>query len=165
MPKEIERKFLLKPSIKDALLNQKWLGSIKITQGYLVTGYVEVRIRLKGLKYFLTVKKGEGLIRDEEEFEVTTDVGLALMKLADSLVTKTRFWAPEGWEIDVYEDINLVVAEFEMQSPTQELVIPSYLEPFIVEEVTGNRHYSNAFIAEHPRWNYYAAGLLRNSGN
>jgi len=65
--KEIERKFLLS-RLPGHLKGSKE----RIRQGYvLTTRDGSVRIRKRGGEYFLTVKSGGGLVRDEVEIGLT----------------------------------------------------------------------------------------------
>ena len=68
---ELERKFLVGERPNDL---ERYRSS-RIIQGYLVVGAddSEVRVRRRGERSFLTVKRGSGLIRREEEIEITRD--------------------------------------------------------------------------------------------
>jgi len=50
--------------------------------------------------------------------------------------------------VDVFEGANkgLFLAEVELESPDQEIALPDW----VVEEVSGDRRYFNAMLANHP---------------
>lgn len=65
--KEIERKFLLTKMPQIALQS-----TTSIRQGYISKSYdsIEVRLRQKGDAFFMTFKRGGGLVRDEAEIRI-----------------------------------------------------------------------------------------------
>lgn len=148
MPKEIERKFLLDRKILDFLSSTP---SVDIEQGYLTTGDSEVRIRKitkkTSAEYKLTIKNGSGLVREEEENDISWMTYLELSRLSSATITKTRFCL-EGFEIDVYHaPFTLVVGEFEMEHEHQQVYIPDWMQPFFVREITGEPMYANVNLA------------------
>jgi adenylate cyclase len=70
MPQEIERRWLIDttPPVEDE--------GVLVRQGYLAVepGGNEVRLREKGGRFFITVKSGEGLVRNEYESAVDEQV-------------------------------------------------------------------------------------------
>lgn len=128
-------------------------------QGYLSLDPTRiVRVRRSGDTAALTVK-GEttGIERLEFEYAVpSADADAMLDRLCHRpLVEKTRYrepWAGRVWEIDVFEGDNagLVVAEVELQSPEQPIVLP----PWVRSEVSGDPRYYNASLIRNPysRW-------------
>ena len=65
-------------------------------------------------------------------------------------VRKDRFTMPEGnhhWEIDVFLDRQLVLAEIELQSMNEVITPPAWLAPYIVRDVTGESAYFNSELA------------------
>ena len=66
---EIERKFLLRRLPKD----WKHHRSVRIVQGYLPVAWkeLEIRLRQKGARYFLTIKGGQGRDRSEKEIPIS----------------------------------------------------------------------------------------------
>jgi len=116
---EIERKFLV-PEFPEGL---EGCRSEEIEQGYLaITAESEVRLRRIGEAMVLTVKRGSGSERLEEEIEITERQYRALWPLSEGRrVTKRRFYVPVGdlvAEVDVYgSDLDgLVTAEVEFPS-------------------------------------------------
>src|SRR5215475_7944641 len=111
---EIERKFMVK-HLPD---NLESYAKKQIQQGYLFVGgeHEEVRLRRTGNKYYLTIKKGTGLVRSEHEIELTNGQFEALWPTTMSRrLEKTRFNLPGNIELDVYHgDLEgLVTAEVE----------------------------------------------------
>lgn len=146
---EIERKFRLAET--PALEGRE---SDPIEQGYLATGRDgEVRLRRKGDRRLLTVKRGAGLSRDEEEIELDAEQFDALWPLTEGRrLHKQRHAIPrEGLtvELDVYEgDLEgLVVAEVEF--PDEEAARAFEAPEWLGDEVTGVEAYLNENLAVH----------------
>ena len=146
---EVERKFLLSdsPSLEG-------LESKPIEQGYLAVGEDgEVRLRRAGEQLLLTVKRGAGLSRAEQEVELAPEQFDALWPLTEGRrLTKRRHLIPhEGVEVelDVYEGdlAGLVLAEVEFQDEEQARAF----EPpeWLGEDVTEDPGYKNESLAEH----------------
>jgi adenylate cyclase len=150
MPREIERKFLLKNDAWRALAER----SRRMTQGYLASGgRVSVRVRVAGDDAWLNMKAG-GLVasRQEYEYAIPVDEARELLTLAEGpLIDKTRHYVPHGeleWEIDEFHGDNagLVVAELELTREGQEFSRP----PWLGTEVTELRRYYNVCLVQHP---------------
>lgn len=150
MPKEIERKFLLK--------NDNWKSQFTsrkiIKQGYLSTKKERtVRIRVIGEKGFLTIK-GEtvGMTRLEFEYEIPVQEANELLQLCEKpLIEKERFIVSIGtlnWEIDIFEGDNegLNLAEVELEDENQKVEIPDW----VGEEVTFEPRYFNSNLVKLP---------------
>jgi adenylate cyclase len=155
MPREIERKFLLK--------NAAWRSQIResrpMRQGYLANaGDVSVRVRIAGTQAWLNIKAG-GLVpsRAEYEYPIPLDEARELLALAqEPLIEKTRHFVEHGgttWEIDEFDGDNagLVVAEVELDSEDSPFARP----PWLGVEVTHLRRYYNVCLVSHPyrAWN------------
>jgi adenylate cyclase len=149
--REIERKFLVTEP-------PEAIGEgTPIVQGYLpVTGdEVEVRVRRKGDATVLTVKRGSGLDRGEEEVAISAETFDALWPLtADRRIEKRRHEIDhEGATIELDRfagDLDgLLVAEVEFDSTdASERFEPP---PWFGREVTGDARYSNRSLAERGR--------------
>ena len=155
MPREIERKFLLK---NDAWRSQV-LASRQMSQGYLASGgNVSIRVRIAGDEAWLNIKAG-GFVasRQEYEYPLPLDEARELLALAEGpLVEKTRHYVEQGaltWEIDEFHGDNsgLVVAELELDSEDADFARP----PWLGIEVTELRRYYNVCLVKHPylAWN------------
>ena len=151
MAQEIERKFLVKGSFKEAAFD-----ALRITQGYLSTSPGRsVRVRLRGDRGFLTIKgpsRDGGLSRFEWEKEIGADDARALLALCEpGIIDKTRWLVKAGrhtCEVDEFHGDNegLVVAEVELGAPDEAFEKPDWLG----EEVTGVRRYYNSALSKNP---------------
>ncbi len=147
MAQEIERKFLV-GEIPPGLAFD---SEDEIDQGYLVTGETEVRLRRRGDRHLLTVKRGHGLSR--EEVEVPLDPGSfdELWQLTEGhRVEKTRRTTALDagtLEVDTYSGAleGLVTAEIEFaDAASAEAFVPP---DWLGRELTGNERYSNQRLA------------------
>jgi adenylate cyclase len=151
MAQEIERKFLVKGSFKEAAFD-----ALRITQGYLSTvPGRSVRVRLKGDKGFLTIKGPShdgGLSRFEWEKEIGADDARAFLELCEpGIIDKTRWLVkagPHTFEVDEFHGDNegLIMAEVELGAPDEAFEKPAWLG----EEVTGDRRYYNSYLTKTP---------------
>ncbi|SFQ65525.1 CYTH domain-containing protein [Roseivivax halotolerans] len=146
---EIERKFLVKaePDLGDAT-------SVAVRQGYITRpgDSVSVRLRQKGAKFLLTVKSGEGLVREEHETRIEHGIFETFWPATEGRrVEKTRWTGalPKGetFEYDVFEGyhspLRLVEVEFESRKAAEAFIPPDWFGT----EVTGERAYSNEVLA------------------
>lgn len=145
---EIERKFLV--------ADESWkqhAGKGKLyRQGYLAKEKMTVRVRTAGDKGFLTIKsRGNGISRDEFEYEIPFGDALQLLGTCADVIVKTRHLVQhEGhtWEVDVFsgENEGLVVAEIELKREDETFALPAWAG----EEVTHDKRYSNASLCTRP---------------
>ncbi len=150
MPKEIERKFLL----KNANWRSQFTSRKIIKQGYLSTQQERtVRVRILGDKGFLTIKgKTVGMTRLEFEYEIPVDEANELLQLCEKpLIEKERFIVVAddlNWEIDIFEGDNagLKLAEVELEDENQKVEIPDW----VGEEVTFQPRYFNSSLVKLP---------------
>lgn len=151
MPKEIERKFLVRNS------DYRQLGKGEnYKQGYICRLPDKiVRIRIAGSKAFVTIKGKiqNATTRLEYEYEIpVTDAEEMLLELCEKpFIEKVRYkvtWRKDIWEIDEFngENEGLIVAEIEMPSEDYQFELP----PWIGEEVTNDPRYLNANLVSNP---------------
>lgn len=150
MTTEIERKWLL-----EAMPSTDLGPGDRLRQGYLARDAgVEVRLRISASATTLTIKGGSGLSRTEVELAVTDhDEGEALWALtAGRRLDKVRHRVTIGdilAEVDRYDGAldGLYTVEVEFDSPdaASAFVAP----PWFGIEVTGDRRWSNASLAQH----------------
>ncbi|MBX9723747.1 MAG: CYTH domain-containing protein [Candidatus Obscuribacterales bacterium] len=150
MPKEIERKFLVK--------NEDWRPghkAVEIRQGYMCSDKLRtVRVRTKGDKSYLTIKgPNKGMERDEFEYEIPfEDATYMLGTMCEQpLIEKRRFeikHAGKIWEVDEFfgDNAGLIVAEVELESASDEVEKPDW----IGEEVTEDARYYNSSLSRTP---------------
>lgn len=133
---ENERRFLL----NGFPLIDTMVRATDIKQGYieLPSSSDSFRARILGGKSsVLTLKVGKGVSRKENEEKVSMDMGLGILEKSHHRITKLRITC-QGWEIDIFGGVlaGIILAEKEMKDPEEVLVIPSWLAPVIVREVT-----------------------------
>ncbi|WP_341526332.1 CYTH domain-containing protein [Nostoc sp. UHCC 0302] len=150
MPKEIERKFLVKGDSWRRLAE----GSF-YSQGYISTQKkATVRVRIAGNQGYLTIK-GPSVKYSRSEFEYPIPIEDAqemLDTLCDRpLIEKTRYKVEYSgliWEIDEFDGINkgLIIAEVELSDENQQIELPIW----IGEEVSDDPKYFNSNLVKHP---------------
>lgn len=143
---EIERKWV----VKDINLNDLPIKcKHTIEQAYLVANDdVEIRIRCKDNRYYITHKSGGSLAREEFETEIDACIYNYLWKKCiGNLIRKTRFVIPYGAysiELDVFcEKFCLAEVEFKSIEDAQHFVAPDWF----LKEVTDDPRYKNKSIA------------------
>jgi adenylate cyclase len=146
---EIERKFV--PLGRPERLDE--FPSVRIRQGYLaiVEGEVEVRLRRTDDATVLTVKRGAGEVRREEEVELGEDQFRSLWPLTEGArVEKRRYSVPHEEltiEVDVFEGplsgMLLAEVEFDSERASEAFRPPEWLG----DEVTGDGRYANESLA------------------
>lgn len=145
---EFERKFLLlkKPVLKADVV-------ARIEQHY----FNDERIRRKSEEgrediFYHTIKKNlRPGVNSEDEKIINRDEYYSLLEKSKCFIVKYRHYYFIGdlkWEVDVFEDINLVVAEVEYPREDYRLKIPKFIEDVTVMEVTKFREFSNKNIAK-----------------
>lgn len=151
MPVEVERKYLLS-ALPAEVRDATWA---LVEQGWLPGERLQERLRHVSAdgqdRYYRTVKLGQGLTRVEVEEEASPDLFAKLWALTEGRrVRKRRYYMPDGdvkWEIDEFLDRELVLAEVELADPAIAVRPPSWLEPHVVREVTGEPEYLNLNLA------------------
>jgi adenylate cyclase len=147
---ELERKFLVAEAPDDI----DRYPADRIFQGYLAIADdgSEVRVRRRGEKTTLTVKQGRGLVRREEEVDITRAQFDRLWPLTEGRrVEKTRYLIrlPNRHliELDIYEGplAGLTTAEVEFTSAAaaQRFVPPDWFG----RDVTNDDAYKNRQLA------------------
>ena len=148
--KEIERKFLLTQMPDIALAS-----TTCIRQGYISVSddSVEVRLRQKGQAFFMTFKRGKGLVREEAEIRIDEKDFNALWPLTQGRqVEKQRSTAllDNGLtvEMDVFsealEGLLLCEVEFSDEAAANAFTPPSWFG----SDVTEDARYKNKSLAE-----------------
>ena len=149
---EIERKYLLSgkpdmPPPKDVL---------EIEQGYIPGRTLLERLRRQRhsdgtVRCFRTVKLGSGLERLELEDETTPAIFDHMWVLTEGKrLRKRRYLVADGprtWEIDEFTDRVLYLAELEIPTRETAIMIPDWLTPVLVRDVTDDGTYSNSRLA------------------
>ncbi|MGA9525144.1 MAG: hypothetical protein WBV82_27030 [Myxococcaceae bacterium] len=148
---EIERKYLL-----SGFPDRARTAPVKeIRQGWIPGERLQERLRrvndANGERFFRTVKLGRGIERIEVEEETPADLFEKMWPLTEGRrVQKRRSLIEDGdlvWEVDAFLDRDLFLAEVELPSASTQVVIPEWLAPYVVREVTGEDAYVNVNLA------------------
>lgn len=147
---EIERKFLVEEL---PLADMQQAVVEEIQQGYLIREPErEVRIRRKGELFYLTEKKGTGLSREEHEMLISELIFDTLWPLtAGTQLEKARStFLFDGYqlELDVYHGALQPLMTLETEFSSEEQALAWSPPWFAGLEVTGDKRYKNAQLAE-----------------
>lgn len=148
---EIERKFLLS-GVPTPMPRAR---VVQLEQGYLPGARIIERLRksTRGNRstHVRTIKFGRGIVRTEVEEPTSAAMFATLWPLTEGKrVWKERRSVRDGahtWEIDVFADRDLVLAEVELTRPDEEVPLPAWLAPFVVRDVTDEPAYLNYRLA------------------
>ena len=163
-PLEIERVFLLRgmpplPASAEAhRLEQGYLAdeadesSRTGAAGVFAEGRLRRWIRPDGrVECFHTIKRGTGVVREEIERAIPeAEFDAAWPGTGSRRIRKTRYRVPENdltWEIDRFDGIHLVLAEVELPAVDHPAPVPSWLEGWIVREISEDPRYRNSELA------------------
>ena len=150
MPREVERKFLVKN--RDY---RKEAGYVVIRQGFLNRNKKRVvRVRVMGEKAYLTIKGlTTGASRMEFEYPIPKTEAVELLEnLCEKPMIEKRRYILEveefTWEVDEFlgDNEGLIVAEIELEHEEQNFPKPAWLG----EEVTYEPKYYNANLINKP---------------
>lgn len=152
LPREIERKYLLRglPPIAEAT------PASGLVQGYLPGEAIVERLRKETspdgkVRLLRTVKLGRGVERVEVEEEISEALFAQLWPATlGRRVHKRRHAIREGrhvFELDVFEDRELVLLEVELERADEAIDVPAWLSPWIEREVTDDPAYLNLNLA------------------
>jgi CHAD domain-containing protein/CYTH domain-containing protein len=148
--REIERKFLLN-GLPDFPAGRE---PLEVEQGWFGVRLPERVRRVRGgagERYYRAIKHGAGLVRLEIEEPIGVELFAALWPLTEGRrVRKRRYRVDVGdlcWEIDLFTDRDLVLAEVELPATDHPLEIPDWLRPCLVRDVTGEGAYVNLNLA------------------
>ena len=148
-PYEIERAFIVNTPPED----YESYPHKHIEQGYYLdeASGIVIRLRRKGDRYYQTIKKGVGLVREEIEVELTEEQFKGVWPLTEGWrLAKVRYEIPSGphtIELDIYEGPfePLITAEVEFDSVEASRAFSPL--PWMEQEVTDDIRYTNAQLA------------------
>lgn len=152
LPMEIERKYLLRGCPTEASA----MAPVQIEQGWIPGTALRERLRRSiapdgTVSCWRTVKLGPAEARIEVEEIMTPELFDAMWPLTRSArVRKQRHVVADGahrWEIDVFIDRDLVLAEIELGDVSESVAIPAWLADYVERDVTGEPAYFNAVLA------------------
>jgi len=150
---ETERRFLLKslPS------HVRWDDIIEISQTYISEKNANIVERVRNsfslnLEFDIWTHTTKDRLTDMSVNEVEREIGVdeynKFIDMGKRSINKRRNIKKVDnlkWEIDVFS--NLVIAEIELPSEDYNLVIPDWLKPHIIMEITGMHQFSNSNLA------------------
>lgn len=148
---EIEHKYSVHRQIWETIQPER---SVKVNQAYLHSDISKtIRVRVMGNRGYITIKgKTNSASRPEYEYEIPVEEARELIaNFAYNVIEKTRHYvtyAGNVWEVDEFYGANegMLIAEIELKSEDQHYEIPEWIH----ENITSDRRYSNAYLAEHP---------------
>jgi len=152
LPMEIERKYLLRSCPPAA----RTVPPVHIEQGWIPGQALRERLRRRTapdgtVSCWRTMKLGPAEARIEVEEVTTPELFTALWALTRSArIRKDRYVVPHGthtWEIDVFHDRDLVLAEVELTDVDESVTLPPWMAPYLERDVTGDPAYVNAVLA------------------
>ena len=151
-PMEIERKYLLNGvppetrAFAPVLIQQGWLPGVVLRERLRKTTRPDGEIQ-----FTRTIKAGPLGARVELEEDAEQTLFEALWPFtAHARIRKHRHCVPHHsatWEIDVFVDRDLVLAEVELHSERDKPDIPAWLAPYIVRDVTEDPRFTNSAMA------------------
>ncbi len=152
LPMEYERKFLLRsipPEVADVspmYIEQGWVPGRTLRERLRRTEYPDGRV-----SFTRTVKLGRSEARIEIEEDTDDSIFSTMWPLTSSArIRKHRHVLRDrihDWEVDVFCDRELILAEVELRYETEPVQMPSWLTPYLVREVTGDPMYVNSRMA------------------
>jgi len=152
LPMEIERKYLLHGLPPEAAM----APSVLIEQGWLPGTVLRERLRRSiaadgSATYTRTIKLGQIGARIEVEEPTEPSLFNALWpQTVEARIRKRRHLVRDGshtWEVDVFLDRDLVLAEIELRDTADVVTLPAWLAPFVVRDVTHDPAYLNSVMA------------------
>lgn len=152
MALEIEHKFLLK-----RFPDTKFDNKLEIVQFYCESPKVRIRrtfdFETEKVSYVQTIKTPHesGIGYYEKEKKLTRKRFFELYQIAYLTISKTRYLKKFGklkWEIDVYDNMKLIVAELEVPKVGYKFNIPPYISKVLIDDVTKNKAFTNKSLAE-----------------
>ena len=156
LPMEIERKYLLRACPPQAAAT----AATFIEQGWLPGALLRERLRRAvapdgATRLTRTIKLGPMGARIEVEEDADPELFGALWPhTVDARIRKHRYAVPDGafvWEIDVFLDGELVIAEVELDHGDDVPAAPAWLAPYIVRDISDDPAYLNAAMARSDR--------------
>ncbi len=156
---EIERKFLLKPCSPERFLQAMGLEYVRhdIHQYYLTSKeHGGVRYRRKDMKFYKTIKRGKGMVREEYENLISEEEYIAsLDKHSGKIIEKDRFvFTYDGrvYEMDNFKKelrgLCYLEVEFDDEASAKEFVIPEMFSSLYLSEVTDDSRFNNSALCQ-----------------
>ena len=156
---EIERKYLLRPCSPKRFLHAISLSYRRhsIMQYYLPPKEGEyVRYRKRDREFFKTIKRGEGLVREEYEDSVSKkEFESHLAGYAGNVIEKDRYvftYEDVTYEMDRFHNtldgLCYLEIEFEDEITARAFVLPDIFSSLYLAEVTEDKRFNNSSICK-----------------
>ncbi len=154
---EIERKFLMRPCAVKCFLKSHNIAyrKIAIEQYYLPPRDGQyLRCRMADDDYFETIKSGEGLVRQEQEHQISKEEFEAKRSQhTGNVIAKDRFvFVYDGtlYELDRFakslKGLYFLEVEFDSTEQASSFVLPGIFDKLVVAEVTTDGRFNNASL-------------------
>lgn len=155
---EIERKFLLLPCRAKKFLDLYTIPykKVRLEQYYISTpASPYTRYPKKGDTYYQTIKIGEGMVREEKEFEVSREEYEAHRAEAlGRVITKDRYifeYQGNTYEMDSFKGalkgLCYLEIEFSDEESADAYQVPDIFEELLVTEVTDDNAFNNSALS------------------
>ena len=156
---EIERRYLFNSCNVAKLLRYEGISYIisKMEQFYLkATSEETLRFRKENSTYIKNIKKGSGLVREEEESEVSKkEYKKAKALNLGGVIKKERIkFIIDGnrFELDIFkgklEGMSILEIEFSSLKDAQKFKMPNLLAPYVIKEITNEPIYTNGALSK-----------------
>jgi CHAD domain-containing protein/CYTH domain-containing protein len=157
---EIERRFLLRPYPLKKFLRAHDIAvkTARIEEFYLPLedGHAMRYYRKQDDLFFMTVRRGHGLVREEEEREVDSETFFSqLESRRGNMIKKRRYTFEYGsskYDLDQFSGHlkGLVILEivFEDEKRALDFVLPEVFTPLLVSEVTDEERFSDLGLSK-----------------
>lgn len=164
IPIEVERKFLVSPKFTSDMIEAHHV-KVHIVQHYLETVHEDEtgRIRKRGQEgsyaYYYNVKKYLGPGKNDERQRIIPHTEyLAHLEHVDGdywPLEKDRtcfLFNNQYFELDMFSQIKNrfipeSLLEIELTEAQQHIVLPTFIEPYVIREVTGEETFTNKYLA------------------
>lgn len=101
--------------------------------------------------YTHTIKRGTGLVRQETERTISPEeFDKFWPRTKGRRLSKARYFVTVGkyvWTVDVFDDMEIVMAEIELPTPETSVALPDWLTAVLVREVTEEPEYRSYRLA------------------
>ncbi|MFA7026668.1 MAG: CHAD domain-containing protein [Sulfurovum sp.] len=155
---EIERKFLLVPCRAKKFLDLYTIPykKVRLEQYYISTPASPfTRYRKKGHTFYQTIKIGEGMVREEKEFEVSQkEYEVHRREAVGRIITKDRYifeYQGNTYEMDSFKGtlkgLCYLEIEFSDEKSAHAYQMPEIFEKLLVTEVTYDNAFNNAALS------------------
>ncbi|HEU4677161.1 MAG TPA: adenylate cyclase [Candidatus Paceibacterota bacterium] len=152
VPMEHERRFV--PDLAAVPMKFSKCPNSDIVQAYLRDGETRIRMETENgsRTYTKTVKRGEGISREEHEVSVTEAEFDLLWDDVEAQLSKRRYripWDGKTFELNIFDGPLTGYVQFEIEFPSEEEA-RSYKPPhWVGREVTDDKRHTNASLAKY----------------